>query len=449
MKKGKLKQWLLCSHLIICFVLSHNLNAQLNTVFQEKFDEILRRGFSLSPGNHANHFLPAADAAANVLSPALNSFIARNISSFPLSATSAGVTFDFSTGTPVSITESLGPIFAETAKTLGKGKLNFGFNYTPLNPSRIRGLNTSDIHFAFLHEDVGAPGLGDSPNESDILDVNLNLDLDVSIFAFYFTAGITNNLDLGVAIPIINLSMGGEVFAEMNSFTWPLISEGANHFFGGDRLSPVLTKTEEISESASGIGDIAMRLKYRFLQSSALSMAMLVDARLPTGDETNFLGIGSTNVRFLGILSSQINDFTPHLNLGYDLRTADGDSDEIEFAIGFDQKIITGLTFAFDILGALSINDEDAISLFPGFATIESQKLSEDGSTVVGTSTRQIDLSNIPEVDDVSDNILDLSVGFRYAPSDRLQLLLNMLVPLNNGGLRATIAPTLGLAVSL
>lgn len=447
MRLRLLKPALLFS-LLGCLCMSTTLSGQLNTIFQGKFDDILKDALQKSPGQHGNHFIEAAERAATELSPALNNLIAGNISSFPLSSTSAGVTFDFSTGQPVSVSESLGPIFAETAKTLGKGKINFGFNYTLLNPSKIRGLNTKDILFSFSHVDVSegqGQHLGFSPNESDVLDMNLGLNLDASIFAFYLTAGITNNLDLGVAIPLINLTMEGDILAVMNSFTWATLGE-ANHRFGGDATNPDLDYTDSYSGNAAGLGDLALRLKYRFVQGANANMAFLIDARVPTGDETNFLGTGKTSVRFSAILSQNFGDFTPHLNAGYDLRTADADSDEFEFALGFDQKVASGLTFAFDIMGEIDLNKDEAIALFPGITTIEDRIFNEDGSQA-GSILRRINDSNIPN--DIRDHIINAAAGFRYAPSDKVQLLGNILIPLNEGGLRPNFATTFGISISL
>ena len=55
---------------------------------------------------------------------------------------------------------------------------------------------------------------------------------------------------------------------------------------------------------------------------------------------------------------------------------------------------------------------------------------------------RILDLSNVPEDDE--DNEIDLSIGFRWAPSDRYSLLANIIVPLNDDGLRSEATPTFG-----
>ena len=173
-----------------------------------------------------------------------------------------------------------------------------------------------------------------------------------------------------------------------------------------------------------------------------MDIAAFLDVRLPTGKDADFLGTGKTNIRFAGIISKKIGDFTPHLNIGYDKRSADLDSDEFEFAVGFDQKIVSGLTFALDILGEIDVNSDDAIVLFPGIREIVDQPESGEGE-----ARREIDLSNIPERD--NDNVYNASFGFRYAPSANVILLGNILVPLNDGGLRSAVVPTIGLTFSL
>ncbi len=91
----------LLTGLLLAFLVSVPAQAQLNRVFDTLFDDILREGFRLSPGEHANHFLPAAEEASNALTPALNSLIAGNISSFPLSSNVAGVIISVVDGKPL------------------------------------------------------------------------------------------------------------------------------------------------------------------------------------------------------------------------------------------------------------------------------------------------------------------------------------------------------------
>lgn len=428
-------------------------HAQLNQTFANLFSYFLKDKIQLSGQFHGGHFLPAANLADSLLTPALNTLMTNNIASFPLSSTGAGVTYDFSTGKPVSIKESLGPIFAETAETIGKFKLNVGFNYSYLNLTKFRGISTKDMRFTFVHEDVEGAGLdtlGVPGYENDYIDLYLDLDVNAHVFAFYATFGLTNKLDLGVAVPVINMSLSGNARASITSFTYGRPAsqerfEGAAHRFGGTLLNPILDANTSYDQSTTGLGDVALRLKYSFLRSEKVDLAALADVRLPTGKEEDFLGRGKTTAKVYWIMSRKMGDFTPHLNLGYDYKGSHDDSNELQFVAGFDQKIgESGLTFAAEALGTFDLNTNKTIELFPGSATVVDQYSNSLGS---GQLERKIDLSNIP--DRTNDNTLDVAMGFRYAPSEDILLLGNIIVPVNDGGLRSSIAPTFGLAFNL
>jgi len=425
---------------LLALIFASPTYAQLDKVFNRVFDQVLREDLKLSPGVHARHYFDAAASADMVLTPGLNALIAGNVSSFPLTSTIAGVTYDFSTGRPVPITESLGPIFAETAETLGKSKLNLGFEYTYLNLNKFRGLDTKDIRFTFAHEDVLKDGkpLGDDPFELDLIDVNLGLDASASIFAFFLTFGVLNNFDVGVAVPVVNVGLSGEAQAVIRG-----PSSGIFHSFaGGTARNPNVLVREAYDESATGLGDIALRLKYSLVRGPEINLGWLVDVRLPTGKKEDFLGTGETNVKIALIASRKIAQFTPHLNLGYDRRPGALDSDELEFIAGFDQKMAEGLTLAVDFLGEIDVTNDDDISFFPE----ETLTIVEKQPGLNLTINRLEDLTNIPQRGD--DNTLSASFGVRVAPSENVLFLGNILVPMNDGGLRSSVAPTLGVTVN-
>lgn len=425
--------------------------AQLNNTFQKVFDYFLRDKIQLSGSFHGPHYLPAAMQADNLLKPALNSLIATNVSSFPLSSTAAGVTFDFSSGRPASIIESLGPIFAETGATLGKGKLNIEFNYTYLNLNRFRGIPVDGIRFTFAHSNENPPDFGVPQFENDYIDMFLNLDVNASISAASATYGITNKLDIGVAVPMVHVSLSGHAYSSIAPFTFGRLSpanperEGAAHRFGGDALNPVLEADTVYSDNATGIGDIALRAKYSFVRGSGVDLAALVDVRLPTGEEENFFGTGQTNTRISGIASKRFGAFTPHLNLSYERRPGDSDSDQFEVLFGFDQKIASGVTLAGEFFGSFALNNDETIHFFEEESVpIVDSFTSSSGA--VGTLTRYVDLTNIPE--NRNDHVLDASMGVRIAFSEEFLILGNVIMPLNNGGLRSNITPTFGATIN-
>jgi hypothetical protein len=413
----------------------------LSDVFSGVFDYILTEAFQLSPGPHADHYIPASERTSAELIPALNTLISSSVASFPLTSTVAGITFDFSSGAPVRVVESLGPIFSETPATLGYRKITFGFNATHLGFDKLRNTPLKDVEFAFLHEDVGDPGLGTDASELDVVRVKLGLDADASIFAFHANYGVTSNFDVGIALPLLLVRLAGTTVATIESYTLPAIGL-ALHFFDGDRFNPVLAEEVPYSKTATGIGDVGIRLKYRLPLVSSTAVAAILDVRLPTGDEANFLGTGSTTGRLILAGSSKMGAFTPHVNVGYDYRGAEQDSDELEFAVGFDQQLSRYVTFAIDLLGEVDLNKDEAIHLLPG-----SQSISFTDEVSGGVSVREIELSNVS--DRTQDNTFRVAIGARFAPTDRLQLLGNVLISVVDSGLYSNIAPTIGFSVLL
>jgi len=438
--------------LLVIFASVQPARAQLNTVFSDLFNEVLVNRLKLSPGKHLDHFKPAAAQANAELVPALNSLITGDISSFPLTSTSPRIGFDFSTGRPIPVTESLGPIMAETAEPLGKGKLVLEASYTYLDLGQLRGLPTNQMEFTFTHQSVtkGETVLGENTNESDLIEMVMDLHTHVNLGAIIATYGVTSNLDLIVGIPLISVRLNGTAVATINSYTFAS-GGSAHHYFGGDSLQPVLVTNVPYDQSATGIGDVALRVKYSFVHGEGMNAAALLDMRFPTGRVEDFLGSGKGTVGLWGILSSRMGDLTPHLNLGYTHRAADLQSDLIEFRAGFDNKLSSKVTFALDVIGQIDVNPSEAIHLAPGTVTIvdmiDSVRNNPASGHIPGVqSVRTIDLSNIPDLS--NDNAYSLAAGFRYAPSEAIMLFANVLIPLNSRGLRAYIAPTLGLSAS-
>jgi hypothetical protein len=55
--------------------------------------------------------------------------------------------------------------------------------------------------------------------------------------------------------------------------------------------------------------------------------------------------------------------------------------------------------------------------------------------------------SNIPN--QLTDNIINVSFGAKYAPSEKILLMGNIILPTNEDGLRSSAITTLGLEFSL
>src|SRR5437773_11704416 len=106
---------------------------------------------------HADHFVPSAVADNGTLISFMGTAISQNVSSLPVSATSGGATFRFEGGVPVPTSGSPGPIFAERAQTLGKGRIFIGANINHLHFETLRGVSLSGVQMVFTHQNVSGP----------------------------------------------------------------------------------------------------------------------------------------------------------------------------------------------------------------------------------------------------------------------------------------------------
>src|SRR5690348_6577691 len=207
-------------------------------------DEPLILGGSTDPSNPANiqahglHFIPSAVAENGSLIGFISSAISTSIGNVPIATTSGGVTFQFEGGIPVKSSLSSGPIFAEQAQTLGRGRAAVGINRTAFRFSSLRGVPMDNISLIFTHQNVNFPGCSEAnggdcakmgiPNlENDIMPFRLNLALDVAVTTLYATFGVFDRVDVGVVIPLVNTNLHGESNAQIIPFGGPT----AVHFF--------------------------------------------------------------------------------------------------------------------------------------------------------------------------------------------------------------------------
>ena len=383
---------------------------------------------------HGDHFIPSESQSNAALLDFFNSAIAANIASFPLSSTVSSETFVLVGGIPQLTSNSFGPIFAERAQTIGRGRLNAAFTYSRLRFSEIRGVDLNDVRLTFVHNDVDFPNCdeifggdcslyGVPQFENDAIELTLDLDLEADVYALAATFGITDWLDLGLAVPVVDLELEGvsEATVEVSTGGEPL------HFFGGTPESPMLVDRTSAGDRATGIGDVAGRLKARLVEGEPWRFGVLGEVRVPTGREEDFLGTGELAARGLLILSGTCGGCSPHANVGYDVRGG-VDQDDVLLVAGFDHRLAEWATLAVDLLGAFPVGDE--AFAFPDPVTYEAPF----------PRTRR--LTNIPSR---RDDVVDGSLGFKFQTGTGLVIVTNVLVPLNDGGLRAAPIPSLGL----
>lgn len=370
---------------------------------------------------HGAHYNPSLVQGQDNLLAFLNSAIATSLGNIPFTSANSGTTFAFQNGVPVATSVSAGPIFADRAQTLGRGRFLAGAALSGISLDRIRGVPLDHISFRFPHQNVGAPALGDPIFENDVINVTTDLSVSMMVASFYATYGLLDWLDVGVLVPVVRSQVSGTSTAMIDPFSYP-----SPHAFGTD-ANPTLTASATSSGSKTGIGDVAVRAKAQFYQSDRLGLAALADVRLATGDEANFTGGGETFVRALGIASARFGDFSPHLNLGGAYRSGDLQNNSILGALGFDHLLAPWATLAVDLVTDIQLGESKLVLPAPAVYT--------------APVTRTITLTDIP---DRKDNGLDFSFGAKLQTASGYRIVANALFPLADAGMTPKALWTLG-----
>ncbi len=261
--------------------------------------------------------------------------------------------------------------------------------------------------------------------ENDFIQFNMGLDLRVSSLSLALAYGLFDRLDIGVAIPIVFTTVRGNSQAQIVPFGGP----PATNCFGGTPDDPVLASDPRFVEgSASGIGDIAVRLKVALTESQSARLGMIAEARFATGSEEDLLGSGAFAFRGLGIISTTFDTFSPHANLGYLHRSGDLQNDGVLVTAGFDQVLAPWVTLAVDLVSQFQVGD---------------RKLQIPGPVVIESPYRRvIEATTVP---DIRDDLIDASVGFKFVTPAGVTLVANSAWPLNRGGVRPHVLWTVGL----
>ncbi len=384
---------------------------------------------------HADHFVPSAVEGNGTLIAFLTSAIGTSVSNLPISSTSSGQTFRFEGGVPIATSTSAGPIFAERAQTLGKGRLLIGANFNAFRFAKVRGVDLENIDLTFTHVNADFPGcdtvfagdcslVGIPGLENDYMTLDLDLNLDVTATVFNLNYGLLDNVDIGIAIPVISTSLRGTSVAQVRPFGGPT----AAHFFAGTTDNPELNASQTVEGSSTGLGDVAARLKVRLAQNDHSAFALLADARFNTGSASDFLGAGHFSIRGVGIASAQFGNFSPHANVGYAYRDSEVLTDALLATVGFDHKLADWATLAVDLISELQVGDS---------------KLAVPGDHHFDVPFRRsVTPTNIPNI---RDDIVNGSLGMKFVAAPGLIIVTNGLIPLNKGGLRPNVGFTLGL----
>jgi len=370
--------------LVLLLVPAAATAGQLAGLVKDLFDQVTINAPTPNPANpaatidHTTHFFLGGENLSLAVRR-LNVALAAQLASFPLASSSGGYTFGLSPrGEVVPTSTTFGPLFAERAVTIGRQQLNLGFTQQSTSYSAFDGQSldpfSAGLRFISQHNNCCPAGANPADVtdlapafERDLLLSTLRASMKTSTTAFFANYGLTDRLDVGVALPIVHVSIDARVDGEILRLGSTDTSTTHSFDAAGDRLT---FKTN--SGSATGLGDILLRSKYTAYRTATTAFAGAVDLRVPTGDKDNLLGTGATQAHVFFIASGEYGRWSPHVNFGYTFSSGDTSvlassqttvpgvtvnetdlsvPDEVNYTFGFSTAVNPRVTVGFDVRG--------------------------------------------------------------------------------------------------
>jgi hypothetical protein len=340
-----------------------------------------------------------------------NTSFATALSQLPLATPASGIVYEVVNGVLTESTKSFGPIMSERAETTGRHKLFVGFTYQHFAFSSIDGNNLHDVPIVFRF----------TTSTDVVYTATVNhISTVVNQYAGYATYGLTNRVDVSIAVPFQRTSMG-------------VSSTGTEY---STTSSAQASFQEYLPGVASGFGDVVLAAKGTAWYGENSALAVGAELRLPSGDALNFLGSGAVGVKPYAAWSRK-GRISPHANLGYQwnsdsvlARNSAGQEQQLPthflYYFGADVEATKRLTIIADFLGQEFFNAPRVSS--PTQVTIPNRGLS------------------FPSIEPFNGSYAanNLAIGAKVNPWNHLLITGNLAIRLNNGGLRANVVPLVG-----
>lgn len=349
-----------------------------------------------------------------------NTAFGTQIAQLPLPSRASGFifTFDKSLGVYAAAQQSFGPVLAERAETIGRYKSYVSFSYQRFGFSQIDNNNLKNLSILFYFPTVQNPQVITNPAT--------RVDATVNQYVASGTLGLTDRLDISVAVPFALITMGTS-------------SKGTEYSTTSNAMASF---AEYLSGTAAGIGDVVFSAKDSVWKRENFNVAVGGEFRIPTGEARNFLGSGAYGLDPYVVISRR-GRVTPHLDLAYQWNSnsvlntnVNGQEQHLPGFFTYDTGADIGatrrLTVVADLLGQEFFNAPQVST--PRTVTTTVNNLPQSFSTIVETSG--------------SYNVNNLALGVKGNPWKNLLITANVTIKLNNAGLRATAVPLAGLSYS-
>ena len=407
----------------------------LATVFTDLFGPraIVVDSLATLPGEqaHTAHFVSDFQSNFSQFSTAL----VGQLVSIPLPSPSGGFTYQFDStlGVFQRTTRSFGPIVAERADTIGAGRVAIGFAVQRFTFDTVEGMDLDRVPAVFTHDNAQLRG-----GREDVVTTVNAIEANVTQSTTFVTVGVTDYLDLSLAVPVVNNYL--KVVSQATIRRLGTTNE-LTHFFRQSTGEVGDTRLFTAAGNASGLGDLMVRVKSTIQKHTRSSIAAGIDLRLPTGEEMNLLGSGAAGLEPFAIWSGTYANLSPHVNASYKWNGSSvlagnpstGESadfpDQFNYNLGAEVGVNSRLTVAFDVLGRY---------------LIDAERLRHEEFHALD------DRSVFPTISfgRESFNVLSGAIGIKGNVAGQLLLDFNLMFKLNERGLRDKVTPLLGIEYS-
>ena len=350
----------------------------------------------------------------------VNSAFGTQIGQLPLATPASGFIFAFdkATGVYTASQESFGPLLAERAETIGRHRFYLAFTYQRFLFSDIDGNDLKNIPILFSFFSAGG-------QLAAVTDTRNRLDTTIDQYVAFGTFGLTDRIDVSLAVPSERISIG-------------LRSTGTEHSTTSDAQA---TFSQSLAGSASGVGDVVLSAKATVLKHERLGAAVGMELRFPSGEEQNFLGSGAFGVKPYLVFSRR-GRIAPHLNLGYQwnansLLAKDQNGDHrlpayFNYTAGADIAVTKRVTVVGDLVGQYFF---------------DAPQVSTPRTVSPNVNNVPVNFSSVVQVNG-SYQVHNLGVGVKANLVWKLLLTANALIKLDDGGMRAKVVPLVGISYS-
>jgi hypothetical protein len=303
---------------------------------------------------------------------------------------------------------SFGPSFSERAITAGRGRASFGINYIRAGYDSLDGrkLDDGSLQTVVLQDAGGNPLF--------VGEARLTITSETTVM--FTNIAMNDRFDVGLAVPYVRLRVNGTHVMDRD------VVEGAG--------------------SAAGLGDIALRAKWRLVARDGGGVALGLDARLPTGDKEALLGAGVSRTLVSGIWSATAGRLSPHASGGFEYwsnpfevrdplvgTTVAAGRHAVAYEGGVEWAVSDGVTLNGELLGRWIRNgarlEYVPLAAHPGnpFAIASASVASAAASGLHRTS---------------------IAAGVKWNVAGSALLTVSVLIPIRDVGLRDRFTPVIG-----